>query len=805
MADRSPISSSKIQENLEKFGLRIRYQGRVQGVGFRPTVWHLARKLSLTGSVFNNRSGAVVEIWGDPAHLEQFQGKLPGQLPPIAQIQSASVESLSGLAPTEFQIVKSSLHGAAFQVLPDLATCPACLEEVTQTTFDRYRYPLTNCTHCGPRYSIIEALPYDRTNTSMRNFPLCKLCSQEFSDPNDRRFHAQPIACHQCGPQTYLEQIEGQDFNQEMHSQLDVVEAAAQLLQQGAILAIQGIGGFHLACDATNKKAVQQLRQRKIREAKPFALMGKNRKMLENWCLISEIEWRELSSPVAPIVLLHKSRQATIPLPEAIAPGQRRLGWMLPYTPLHHLLFEQLRIPLVFTSGNLSDEPQCKTPEEARKRLQNIADWLLWNERPIVNRIDDSILRVEGEVVRVLRRARGLAPESIPLPAGFERAPSVWAFGASLKNTFCRIIDDHAVLSPHIGDLHEVRAITDFENSLKLFEQLYPQPTTHVAVDLHVDYPCTRVGEDFAQQRQLPVVRLQHHHAHLAACLAEHLVPLDTAPVLGIILDGLGMGLHGELWGGEILLGDYRSVERLGMLKPVALLGGERAMREPWRNTLAQLLSTMTWESFLADYGHLELAKSLKEKSIQTYQSMIRLQKNAPLVSSAGRLFDAVAGAIDLCRESVSFEGQAAMQLQGLAEKAIFDSEPDGFSYPLKIGVWPSNGLPYLDPFPMWQSLLDDLSQRISSAVIALRFHRGLAQGLQQLVLHLQTNRTDCGQIRQIVLSGGVFQNELLAQMLETEFQKRDLSVFRPAKIPCNDGGISMGQAIITAARILDT
>ena len=805
LADRSPISSSRIQENLEKIGLRIRYQGRVQGVGFRPTVWHLARKLSLTGSVFNNRSGAVVEIWGDPDHLEQFQFKLPDQLPPIAQIQSKCVETLSGFAPTEFQIIESSLHGSAFQVLPDLATCLACLEEVTQPTFDRYRYPLTNCTHCGPRYSIIEALPYDRANTSMRNFPLCHLCSQEFADPNDRRFHAQPIACHRCGPQTYLERTEGQDVNWETHAQLDVIEAAAQLLQQGAILAIQGIGGFHLACDATNTGVVQQLRQRKVREAKPFALMGKNRKMLEKWCLISEIEWKELISPVAPIVLLHKSLHATIPLPEAIAPNQNRLGWMLPYTPLHHLLFEQLKIPLVFTSGNISDEPQCKSLEEARKQLQNIADSVLWNERTIVNRVDDSILRVEGNTVHVLRRARGLAPEPMPLPAGFERAPSVWAFGASLKNTFCRIIDNHAVLSPHIGDLHEARAITDFENSLKLFEQLYPQPTTHVAVDLHIDYPCTRIGEEFAQQHQLPIMRLQHHHAHLAACLAEHLVPLDTAPVLGIILDGLGMGLHGELWGGEILLGGYRSVERLGMLKPVALLGGERAMREPWRNTLAHLLSTMTWENFLADYGQLELAEYLKKKPIRTYQNMIRLQKNAPLVSSAGRLFDAVAGAIGLCRESVSFEGQAAMQLQVLAEEAVFNSESDGCGYPFKIGIWPSNGLPYLDPLPMWQTLLHDLTHGISSAVIALRFHSGLVQGLLQLLLHIQMNRTDCDHVRQIVLSGGVFQNELLAQMSEAKFKKQDLSIFRHARVPCNDGGISLGQAVIAAARILST
>ena len=802
MADRSPINSSRIQENLEKIGLRIRYQGRVQGVGFRPTVWHLAKKLSLTGSVFNDRSGAVVEIWGDPAHLEQFQEKFPDQLPPIAQIQSKCVEPLSGFAPNEFQIAESSLHGSAFQVLPDLATCPACLEEVTQPTFGRYRYPLTNCTHCGPRYSIIEALPYDRANTSMRNFPLCNLCSQEFADPNDRRFHAQPIACHRCGPQTHLEQIEGQNFNQKTPSQCDVIEAAAQLLQQGAILAIQGIGGFHLACDATNKEVVRQLRQRKVREAKPFALMGKNREMLEKWCFVSQTEWNELSSPVAPILLLHKHSKATIPLPEVIAPDQHRLGWMLPYTPLHHLLFQQLEIPLVFTSGNLSDEPQCKTREEARQRLLGIADWLLWNERPVINRVDDSILRVEGNTVRVLRRARGLAPEPLPLPEGFEDAPSVWAFGASLKNTFCRIIEGHALLSPHIGDLQEARAIADFENSLTLFEQLYPQPTTHVAVDLHIDYPCTRIGKAFAQQHQLPVLHLQHHHAHMAACLVEYMVPLATTPVLGIILDGLGMGPNGELWGGEILLGDYRSVERLGSLKPVALLGGDRAMREPWRNTLAQLLGVMDWESFLANYGELELADFLRKQPISTYQSMLHLQKNAPLASSTGRLFDAVAGAIGLCQKSVAFEGQAAMQSQGLAETAL-KSDTDEVVYPFKIEEWSLNGLPCLNPFPMWQALLDDLKMETSTAVIALRFHRGLAQGLLEFVQHLQKTRKNCSSVKQVVLSGGVFQNELLAQLLETQLQEQGLFVLRPAKIPCNDGGISLGQAAIAAARTL--
>ena len=330
LTDQDSSSLSKSNGSPEKVGIRLRYQGRVQGVGFRPTVWRLAKELKLTGSVFNDRSGAVVEIWGIPSQLQEFQSLLPSALPTIAQITSLNSEALTSSPPAEFRIVESSLHGSAFQVLPDLATCTACLEEVTQPTFDRYRYPLTNCTHCGPRYSIIEALPYDRANTSMRSFPLCEVCLAEFTNPNDRRFHAQPIACHRCGPQTHLERLDDQRFDREELSTLDEIDAAARLLQQGEIIAIQGIGGFHLACDATNTDVVQRLRQRKIREAKPFALMGKNRKMLEQWCSVNKLEWRELSSPIAPIVLLKKNQQSTMSLPEAVAPNQRRLGWMLP-------------------------------------------------------------------------------------------------------------------------------------------------------------------------------------------------------------------------------------------------------------------------------------------------------------------------------------------------------------------------------------------------------------------------------------------------------------------------------------------
>ena len=782
-------------------GRRVRYRGRVQGVGFRPTVWRLAQELCLSGQVYNDRSGVVVELWGEEAKLVQFQEQLPQELPPVAQIQSWESEPLGGQPPTAFVIQESAVEGVAFQVLPDLATCPACIEESTSPWFDRYRYPLTNCTHCGPRYSIIQGLPYDRAHTSLRDFPLCAGCADEFANPADRRFHAQPIACHRCGPKTHLERMDGHVFSLDAITQLDEVDAAANLLTRGEIVAIQGVGGFHLACDATNPEVVARLRQRKFREAKPFALMAKDQAMLERWCTVNEAEWAQLTSAVAPIVLLRRRAGLDTPLPEAIAPKQRRLGWMLPYTPLHHLLFRRLRRPLVLTSGNRSDEPPCLSVEEARERLSEIADWVLWNERAIVNRVDDSVVRLEGTTLRTLRRARGLAPEPLPLPAGFVDAPAVWAFGAALKNTFCRIVEGHALLSPHIGDLHEARAIEDFEHSVELFERLYPLRTTQVAVDLHPDYPCSRIGEEFARQRQLPLLRVQHHHAHLAACMAEHQIPLHTKPILGVVLDGLGMGPEGELWGGEFLLGDYRSVQRLGHFRPVALLGGNQAMREPWRNTLAHLLEPLGWNRFLLNYESLELTKFLRQKPVETFAAMTQQPHNAPLASSAGRLFDAVAAAIGICRERVSFEGQAAMELQALAEEAWEQPKPDPLAYPFAIPVWKASGLPYLEPLAMWEALLGDLILQTNPGVIALRFHRGLAQGLRQMVLRCL--RTEEGEFRStvVVLSGGVFQNELLAQLVETELKAEGLQVLRPSLIPCNDGGISLGQAVIAAAQ----
>ncbi len=785
-------------------GLQCRYTGRVQGVGFRPTVWKLATELGLRGQVYNDRRGAVVEVWGDSVTLQSFQRRLPQELPPIARLDTCAVTPLSGAEPAGFSIHKSAEEGTPFQVLPDLATCDACLEESASPWCERYRYPLTNCTHCGPRYSIMQGLPYDRSNTSLRDFPLCASCAQEFANPADRRFHAQPIACHRCGPRTILERMDGRALALDAVPQLDDIDAAANLLTQGALVAIQGIGGFHLACDATSADAVQRLRERKHRAAKPFALMGRDRAMIEQWCHVSEAEWEQLCSPVAPIVLLRQREDAPQPLPPSVAPDQNRLGWMVPYTPLHHLLFRCLRRPLVMTSGNRSNEPQCSTLEEARARLGHIADWLLWNERPIVNRVDDSVVRVEGATVRTLRRARGLAPEPLRLPAGFEEAPSVWAMGASLKNTFCRIVEGHALLSPHIGDLHEARAIEDFEHSLTLFERLYPHPTALIATDLHPDYPSTRIGEAWAQERALPLLRVQHHHAHLAACLAEHDVPLDTPPVLGILLDGLGLGSNGELWGGEFLLGSYQTVERVGMFRPTALLGGERAMREPWRNTLAHLLEPMGWSRFLLHYGEaLELGAFLRTKPVATFQQMVQQHRNAPLASSAGRLFDAVAGAIGVCRAAVSFEGQAAMRLQVLAEQALSRTEPDTLAYPFTLPNWQPSGLPYLEPLTMWEALLGDLIVKTDPEVIALRFHRGLAQALVQMAQRV-LQLTEAKPLAQtVVLSGGVLQNELLAQLLEPPLQALGLQVLRPSRIPCNDGGISLGQAVIAAAQHL--
>lgn len=774
-------------------GVRLHYSGRVQGVGFRPAAWRVARELGLPGRVYNNRSGAVVELWAEASEVRKFRAALEENLPGVACVTAVREEPLSAPPPSGFSIAESDDRGALFNVLPDLATCPECQAEVLDPFARRYRYPLTNCTQCGPRFSIMSGAPYDRPRTSMSPFPMCPECKGEYDDPTDRRFHAQPIACHRCGPKVRLERLDGHAYSLEALTQLDEVDAIAALVQRGSIVAIQGIGGFHLACDATQEAVVRKLREVKHRFEKPFALMARDLEMIRKYCVVTEAEQVWLQSPEAPIVLLQQHEEN--PLPESLAPGQVRLGFLLPYAPIHHLMFRRIRRPLVMTSANQSEEPQCISLEEVRGRLEGIAEWVVWHERAICNRMDDSVLQVSEASVQVFRRARGFAPSPLKLPPGFEDASGILSCGAELKNTFCLVQEGSAVLSQHIGDLKEGRADAEYRRQMLQLLEFYQLTPEAVVVDLHPDYRSTVWGQELARQRGWELLEVQHHHAHIAACLGEHEVPLAAPPVLGVALDGLGYGADGSFWGGEFLLADYRGFQRVGTFKPVPMLGGAQAMREPWRNTLAHLLAEMGWSRFEMNYGELELTQFLRQKPITALQSMM---SRSPLATSCGRLFDAVAGAVGLCREQVHFEGQAAMRLEAIAD------ESDPLTYPFNLPRLADSKLPYLEPLVMWEALLGDLVTGTPASVISARFHRGLADAMTRMVVRLcRPEAEEVPVADTVVLTGGVFQNTLLTRWVRERLEMMDFRVLTPTRIPANDGGVSLGQALIAAAHRL--
>lgn len=612
----------------------IRVCGIVQGVGFRPTVYRLAKDCGLKGDVCNDGQGVLIRVAGRLSAIDTFIQRLQQEQPPLAKIDTITRRSFSPDVPfTDFCITHSISNTVRTDIAPDAATCPACKADIFDPVSRWYRYPFTNCTHCGPRLSIVRSIPYDRQNTSMAAFSMCPTCRQEYEDVTDRRFHAQPVACYTCGPKAWLARSDGRAIVADMFSMLDDVDAVCTLLQRGQIVAIKGLGGIHLACDATNEAAVQTLRQRKHRYDKPFALMARDLAVIEQYCDITFQERELLESAVAPIVLLKKrlvtdevdkvtdgtnqqlensTVQASVScsvksVAAAIAPGTNTLGFMLPYTPLHHLILQRMDRPIVLTSGNLSDEPQCIDNEIAREKLRSIADYLLLHDRDIVNRVDDSVVRVVGDRLQVLRRARGYAPAPIRLPVGFEAAPSILAMGGELKNTFCLVRDGQAILSQHLGDLENAATFEAYQETLNLYLNLFEHQPTAIAIDLHPEYLSTKLGQELAISNSLNVHTIQHHHAHIAACLAENQLPLNTPPVLGIALDGLGYGENGELWGGEFLFADYRNFQRLAYFKPVAMLGGEQAIYQPWRNTYAHLMVAFDWEELQRDYGDLEL------------------------------------------------------------------------------------------------------------------------------------------------------------------------------------------------------
>lgn len=787
-----------MEERLPAFmsGERLRISGVVQGVGFRPTVWRVARELGLAGRVCNDGAGVLIELWGTPEERESFIQQLKADKPPLAQIDTIAREPLKGPAKGgEFQIEASEGGEVRTGVAADAAVCASCAEETLNPQSRRYRYSFTNCTHCGPRLSIVSAIPYDRRHTSMAQFPLCDDCAREYADPADRRFHAQPIACAACGPQVWLQDRQQQRIDAGFD---DAVAVAIKAMRQGAILAVKGIGGFHLACDATNVEALKRLRERKQRPAKPFALMAADVAMIRRYCDVSEQEDALLRSSQAPIVLLKQHKQgqeekSQNALSDLLAPGLDTLGFMLPYSPLHLLLVKDFDGPLVLTSGNPRGQPQCTDNDDACQKLSDVADiWLLHN-RAILNRVDDSVVWIAAGQPQLLRRARGYAPTPIKLPPGFSMAPEILALGGELKSTVCLLKRGEAVLSQYIGDLEDAVTFEDYQQTIDRYIRLFESKPQQLVADMHPEYLSTKHGVAWSQRDNLPLMQAQHHHAHVAACMADNGLPLEHSPVLGVVFDGLGWGEDGTVWGGEFLHVDYRAYRRLGSLCPVPLPGGTQAIRQPWRNTFAQIDATFGWAACREQFSDLSVVKFLQQQPLDTLQRMIERRINSPLTSSCGRLFDAVAAALNICGESISYEGQAAIELESCC---VDLAAVDGYKFALEQ----RDGLLQLNPSPLWRALFDDLVRDEDIAVMAARFHAGLAAAVVAAVEALQA------QFRvkpSIALSGGVFQNRTLLETVSCQLDRKGYRVLCHRQVPANDGGLALGQAVVAAARRL--
>lgn len=766
--------------------LEIRVRGRVQGVGFRPTVWRIARELGLAGEVLNDREGVLVRVSGDQARIDTLLRQLEREPPPLARIDGIERRRYVGRLPQDFRIAESLGGAVRTQVAPDAAICSVCAAELRNPGDRRYRYPFANCTHCGPRLSIVTGVPYDRATTTMAPFVLCAVCEAEYRNPRDRRFHAEAMACAACGPTASLIAFAQQEVPRDCGA--DSVEIASSLIARGDIVAVKGIGGYHLACDATNLEAITRLRRQKRRDGKPFALMARDLAVIRRYCAVGAIEERELARVEAPIVLL----RATGPqrLPEAIAPGLDTLGFMLPTTPLHLLLMDRFDHPLVMTSGNISDEPAVIDDAEARRQLADIASFALTHDRAIANRVDDSVAKIMGGRSRLLRRARGYAPAPLRLPNGFENAPDLLAMGGELKATFCLVKERVAVLSQHQGDLENAATFDDYQNNLRLYRKLFDHAPSAIVIDRHPEYLSSKLGRAEAEGRGLPLIEVQHHHAHIAACLAENGRPLDAPPALGIVLDGLGFGDDDALWGGEFLLADYLSYERLARLKPVAMPGGAQAMREPWRNLYAHLKAAGAFDA--GNLSHADDWTAFDGKPLATIDRMIAQSVNSPLASSCGRLFDAVAAALGVCADRQAYEGEAAARLEALACAA--PKERRFYEFGMS-----QSALIEIEPALLWRATLDDLRQGVADSVIARRFHLGLAKSIVDVAARLSATR----RFEAVALSGGCFQNGLLFESVHDGLCAAGFEVLTHADAPANDGGLSLGQAAIGAARLI--
>ncbi|MDF5735796.1 MULTISPECIES: carbamoyltransferase HypF [unclassified Nostoc] len=787
----------------------IRVSGTVQGVGFRPTVYRLAKACDLRGDVCNDGQGVLIRVSGSEEAITEFVARLQTEYPPLARInQLTRIIYENELKFDDFVISPSVSNAIKTEITSDAATCRQCQQEIFDPFSRFYRYPFTNCTHCGPRLSIIRAIPYDRCNTSMSAFAMCPECAKEYHDVENRRFHAQPVACHACGPTAWLERADGKPVTASMFSMLDDVDAVCTLLQKGEIVAIKGLGGIHLACDSTQETAVQKLRQRKRRYHKPFALMARDIEIIEQYCTINAKEKELLTSPATPIVLLQVKRRKgdrenlftpnSLDIASSVAPGQNTLGFMLAYTPLHHLILRRMNRPILLTSGNIADEPQCIDNDEAREKLGTIADYFLFHNREIINRVDDSVVKVVGDKVQIIRRARGYAPSAISLPPGFHNLPQILAMGSELKNTFCLLREGEAILCQHLGDLENAAAFNAYQETLNLYLNLFEHQPEVIAIDKHPEYLSSKLGKELTDINQITTYSIQHHHAHIAACMAENGIPLDSPPVLGIALDGLGYGDDGTLWGGEFLLADYRKFKRLATFKPVAMVGGEQAIYQPWRNTYTQLISANLWDDCQQQYADLEIVKLLNKKPLKLLNQLIEKGINSPPASSVGRLFDAVAAAIGICPDECSYEGQAAIAMEAIVDVNSLNNDKETPIYPFSFSF--SDSIYCIDPRSMWQALLNDLQQQIPQPVIAAKFHKGLANAIVEMVKHLCQENL----IYQVALTGGVFQNCILLEQVSKGLQILGIKALIHSLVPANDGGLSLGQAVIAAAQLID-
>jgi hydrogenase maturation protein HypF len=767
--------------------VRLRHigvRGVVQGVGFRPFVYRLAQEHGLTGWVLNHSGGVEIEVEGPPQALDAFLQDLTAQAPPLARIVGVEARDAPASGYSSFEIRHSVAEEGRYQLIsPDIATCADCLRELLDPADRRYRYPFTNCTNCGPRFTIIRDIPYDRPLTTMQPFAMCPDCQREYDEPLDRRFHAQPNACPVCGPHVWVETPGAP--GRHLAERDEAVRLAGQMLARGKVLGIKGLGGFHLACDATNRAAVQGLRARKGRPAKPLAVMMATVDDIRRHCHVSDEEQALLASQQCPIVLLRWREDSSV-VPE-VAPANRYLGVMLPYTPLHHILLRDMDRPLVMTSGNLSEEPIAQSNDEAQRRLGHLADAFLMHNRDIYARYDDSVVyqvqvptnnpeSPSSHAVYPIRRSRGYAPFPVRLPF---KARQVLAVGAELKNTFCLTRDEFAFVSQHIGDMENLETLEHFEASIDLFQKLFRVEPELIAHDLHPDYFATKYARSRTPQPER-LAPIQHHHAHIASCLADNGWSPDDGRVIGVAWDGTGYGLDGHIWGGEFFVGDYRGFRRAAQLEYLPMPGGDAAVRNPWRLALSYVY-TLT--------GQVPTLQGIDAREAQTIRQQVDRRLNTPLTSAVGRLFDAATALIGV-RSRVTYEAQAAVELEMLATQWQPRNDGPQF-YPFDLEQ--VDGRTVIRLRRLLEAIQADLATGRDGREIGWRFHETMAE---MLVLVCQQIGEETG-LRTVVLSGGCFQNRLLLTLAMPRLEEAGFRVLLHHQVPCNDGGISLGQAVL--------